>query len=134
MPAPRTRPATTDEPGDAEEERPVDTNEVSLEGTLSADAELRSLPSGDVLVELRVVCRRPDGARVDSLPVIVGPGPEAGRRRSAGQASRATVDRAAKLTTGERVVVSGWIQRRFWATPGGRRTRLQVVATEVRRA
>lgn len=110
-----------------------DRNQIVLEGRLSAEPELRDLPSGDTLVQLRVVVQRPDGSRVDSLPVVVGPGPAKGRRRGPGQASRREVARASGLACDERVRVEGWLQRRFWAAGGVRRTRLQVVATSVER-
>lgn len=110
-------------------------NRVRIAGRLSADPEVRDLPSGDVLVLLRVVVPRPDGSRSDSLPVAVGPSPARGRRRAPGQATAATVKRAAALGEGDEVAVEGWLQRRFWdAGAAGRRSRLQVVAEQVRRA
>lgn len=110
-----------------------DRNHIVLEGRLSADPERRELPSGDELVQLRVVVQRPDGSGVDSLPVVVGPGPPKGQRRRPGQASRREVRRAGGLACDEGVRVEGWLQRRFWAAEGARRTRLQVVATSVER-
>lgn len=118
--------AASEEPGD-------DRNEVVLEGRLSAPPDVRELPSGSDLVLLRVVVRRPDGSRVDSLPVAVGPPPLRGRRRRAGQALSRTVRAAARLSDGDRVRVTGWVQRRFWDAGGVRRTRLQVVAEDVSR-
>ncbi len=106
-------------------------NEVSLRGRLSRDPEVRTLPSGDELVLLRVVAERPDGSRTDSLPVCVGPAP-VGRRRRRTEATRTTVRRAARLSARDAVAVRGWLQRRFWDAGGQRRSRLQVVATEVR--
>lgn len=118
---------------DAGEGRGADHNEVRITGRLSADADVKDLPSGDVLVLLKVVVARPEGNRVDSLPVVVGPGPDRGRRRNVIQASRRTVTRATKLSEGERVTVEGWLKRHFWDAGGARRSRLQVVATEVSR-
>lgn len=108
-----------------------DHNHIELEGRLSRPPEEKELPSGDRLVLLRVVVRRPDGSRVDSIEVAVGPPPSRGRRRAPGQALTRTVDRAAALGEGDRVRVSGHVERRFWRAGGGSRTRLQVVAAEV---
>ncbi len=110
-----------------------DVNEVTVEGRLSAPPDVRELDSGARLVLLRVVARRPDGTRVDSLPVAVGPAPARGQRRAPGQASAREVDRAAKLAEDDRVRVTGFLQRRFWDANGVRRSRLQVVAETVRR-
>lgn len=105
-------------------------NEVHVRGRLSRDAEVRTLPSGDEVVLLRVVAERPDGRRVDSLPVAVGPAPT-GRRRRPTEATMTTVRRAPRLVEGDVVEARGWLQRRFWDAGGQRRSRLQVVATEL---
>lgn len=110
-----------------------DRNQIVLEGRLSADPERRALPSGDELVALRVVVRRPDGGRVDSLPVVVGPPPPKGQRKRPGQVGRREVARAGKLGQDDVVRVEGWLQRRFWDAGGARRSRLQVVATSIDR-
>lgn len=109
----------------------TDLNHVAIEGRLSADPEVKDLESGDRVVILRVVARRPDGSRVDSLPVAVGPPPAKGQRRAPGQAGRREVTRASKLAEGDRVHVEGFLQRRFWAAGGVRRSRLQVVAETI---
>lgn len=111
-----------------------DRNAITITGRLSADADIKDLPSGDVLVLLKVVVGRAEGNRVDSLPVVVGPGPAKGRPRNAIQAARRTVTRATKLREGDRVTVEGWLKRHFWDAGGMRRSRLQVVATEISRA
>ena len=108
-----------------------DRNRIELEGRLSRPPEEKELPSGDRLVLLRVVVRRPDGSRVDSIEVAVGPPPSRGRRRRPGQALTGTVRRAAGLAEGDRVRVEGHLERRFWRAGGGPRTRLQVVAAEL---
>jgi hypothetical protein len=123
---PVTVPATTGTGGD-------DVNQLVLEGRLSADPDVKELDGGAVLVLLRVVVRRPDGSRVDSLPVVVGPPPARGRRREPGQARARDVRRAAGLAAGDRVRVEGFLQRRFWDAGGGRRSRLQVVAATLDR-
>jgi single-strand DNA-binding protein len=112
----------------------VAANEIRLSGYLSAPPDIKELESGATIVLLRVVVRRPDGERIDSLPVAVGPHPRKGERRAAGQAAARTVKRAATLDEGDEVVVSGWLQRRFWDAGGQRRSRLQVVAETVARA
>lgn len=109
----------------------TDVNVIRIEGRLSAPPETRELPSGDQLVALRVVVRRPDGDRVDSLPVVVGPPPRRGQRRRPGQADTATVRRAQRLSEDDRVAVDGWLQRRFWRSGDGAHTRLEVVASAV---
>lgn len=108
-------------------------NRVRLAGRLSAPPEVKEFDSGATLVLLRVVVRRPDGQRVDSLPVAVGPAPDEGRSRAPGQATRRTVRSATRLAEGDEVVVDGWIQRRFWDAGGQRRSRLQIVAETVAR-
>ncbi|MBW3662920.1 MAG: hypothetical protein KY469_07460 [Actinobacteria bacterium] len=108
-------------------------NEIRLSGYLSAPPDIKELESGATIVLLRVVVRRPDGDRVDSLPVAVGPPPRRGERRAVGQATARTVRHAAGLDEGDEVVVSGWLQRRFWDAGGQRRSRLQVVAETVAR-
>lgn len=109
----------------------TDRNQVRITGRLSADADVKDLPSGDVLVLLKVVVDRAEGNRVDSLPVVVGPGPAKGRRRNRIQPTRRTVTRATRLAEGDRVAVEGWLKRHFWDAGGVRRSRIQVVATEV---
>lgn len=109
-------------------------NAVRLNGRLSAVPEVKELRSGATLVLLRVVVRRPDGERVDSLPVAVGPAPDKGRKRRPGQATLRTVRAAAGMEEGDEVVVEGWLQRRFWDAGGQRRSRLQVIAESVTRA
>lgn len=116
-----------------DQDRNHDLNEIRISGRLSADADIKDLASGDVLVLLKVVVGRAAGNRVDSLPVVVGPGPEKGRRRDATQPARRTVARATKLSEGDRVLVEGWLKRHFWDAGGVRRSRLQVVATEITR-
>ncbi|MBW3620400.1 MAG: hypothetical protein KY461_09155 [Actinobacteria bacterium] len=110
-----------------------DVNEIVLEGRLSADPDVKELDSGTRLVLLRVVSRRPDGPRVDSLPVVVGPPPQRGHRRLPGQAAAKEVRRAAGLSLDDRVRVVGRLQRHFWDAGGIRRSRLQVVAETVER-
>jgi single-strand DNA-binding protein len=100
-------------------------NEVHLVGRVSGEPTVRTLPSGDELVQLRVVVPRPgrrgDGARsqVDTIDVACW----AARVRRA----------AARLPDGQGVEVTGSLRRRFFATATGRASRYEVEATSVRR-
>jgi len=107
-------------------------NEVALRGRASAAGEERTLPSGDVIVTLRVIVPRERAA---------------GRRAAgAGEVRRASVDtidvvcwtartrRAALgLAAGDGVEVGGALRRRFFGGPGGRQSRYEVEAASVRR-
>ena len=102
-------------------------NEVHLVGRLAADPVRRELPSGDVLVQFRVVVER---------------GPEV---RSAGRRSptvdtidcsawRKGVQRSVSgCLPGDLVEVDGALRRRFWRSPGGPASRSEVEALRVRR-
>jgi single-strand DNA-binding protein len=107
-------------------------NEVALRGRVSAAGEERTLPSGDVIVTLRVIVPREGAA--------------ARRTAGAGEVRRASVDtidvvcwtartrRAAlRLAAGDGVEVGGALRRRFFGGPGGRQSRYEVEATSVRR-
>ncbi|MEX1179179.1 MAG: hypothetical protein WEB09_12030 [Nitriliruptor sp.] len=111
----------------------LDANLVRLRGRISTAPERRVLPSGDEVVALRVVVRRPGGDTVDALDVSVGPGPAPGRRPTAGQVGRRVLAAAERLELDARVEVVGELQRRWWQAGGARRSRLEVRATEVRR-
>ena len=117
----------------AEEEPSGDVrNEVRLCGRLSAPAEERALPSGDVIVTLRIVIPRSHSRRrsrlsegetrpgqVDTIDVVCW---SAGTRRA-----------ALRLDAGATIEVEGSLRRRFFATPGGRQSRYEVEAQTVRR-
>ena len=115
-------------------------NEVVLSGRLSRAPVERELPSGDRVVSLRVVVRRPM--------------PGAPRGRAAGQGGaggqgrpRAMVDvidvgcwaagvrrAASRLREGDRVEVTGALRRRFFRGGAGVESRYEVEAGVVRRA
>jgi single-strand DNA-binding protein len=103
-------------------------NEVRLQGRVSGTPERRRLPSGDEVVQLRVVLTRPDGV-TDTIPVQVGPAPGRGRRARSGQTGRRALNAAQRLPPGTWVAVDGRLQRRWWQAGGGRRSRIEVVAT-----
>jgi single-strand DNA-binding protein len=101
----------------------ADVNEVLLTGRVSGPPEERELPSGDLVVLLRLVVRR--------APVRGRPG-----------GSRASVDtidlscwtrplqrKALRLGAGDVVTVHGALRRRFWRSPGGPSSRYEVEVT-----
>lgn len=100
-------------------------NEVHLIGRVSGEPESRELPSGDTLVQFRVVVPRPPrrgaprSATVDTIDVACW---SARARGSAG-----------RLTPGDLVAVDGSLRRRFFATASGRASRYEVEALRVRR-
>ena len=108
-----------------------DLNAVRLRGRLSAPPERRAQPSGDEVVTLRVVVRRPGGGAVDALDVSLGPAPGAGGRPGPGEVGRRQLARAERFTVDQRVEVVGELRRRWWDAGGTRRSRLEVRATAV---
>lgn len=99
-------------------------NEVHLVGRVSGEPTVRTMPSGDELVQFRLVVPRPErqaGARaqVDTIDVACW-----------SSRSRRT---AARLPDGQGVEVRGALRRRFFATAGGRASRYEVDAASVRR-
>jgi single-strand DNA-binding protein len=101
-------------------------NEVRLAGRVSGVPREVGLPSGDVLVQLRVVVPRPSesvragGPRVDTIDVSCW--------------SARTRRVALKLAEGDQVEVSGALRRRFFRTAGVPASRYDVEAQTVRRA
>ena len=96
--------------------RTQDVNEVRLRGTLATAPELRTFESGSSLARLLVTVRSSgERARTDVIPVTVwDPGKRVmGARR------------------GDRIGVEGAVQRRFWTTPDGRNSRVEVVGRRV---
>lgn len=102
-------------------------NEVRLTGRVSGAPEQRELPSGDVLVQLRVVVPRPAarsrGAtasrqRVDTIDVTCW----SARARGA----------ALRLDDGAGVQVTGALRRRFFRTGSGAASRYDVEASSIR--
>lgn len=89
-------------------------NVVLLRGVLSSAPSSRELPSGSLLVSYEVTTRA-EGAAADSVPVAWFDPPR----------------RAADLTAGTEVVVTGRVRRRFFRTGGATASRTEVVATAV---
>jgi single-strand DNA-binding protein len=126
--AARTAPASrpTRAATDAEGADPAAVNDVLLVGRLAATPEVRSLPSGDVVVTFRLVVDRParrhlsgSAARVDTLDCA---------------AFRSDVRRRCqRWEPGDVVEVRGSLRRRFFRTGGGPASRYEVeVATASR--
>jgi len=100
----------------------VGVNEVRLVGRVSAAPESKQLPSGDVVVQLRVVVGRPPSERkthVDTIDVSCW---TASARRA-----------ALRQHEGDLVEVSGALRRRFFRAGASTQSRYDVEAVTVRR-
>ncbi|HEY8457299.1 MAG TPA: single-stranded DNA-binding protein [Actinopolymorphaceae bacterium] len=99
-------------------------NEVRLVGRTSVPARRRELPSGDVVVETRVVVKRepdpqrPRGARFDAIDCVAW--------------SESTQDLVTTWNVGDIVELSGALHRRFNRTETGVASRYQVEIREAR--
>ena len=94
-------------------------NRVELVGRISSPAEEKTLPSGDVLVEFRMIIDRDDREGVDTLDVATW---KASLRK-----------RALNLEAEQWIGVKGVLRRRFWKTSTGVASRWQVEAREITR-
>lgn len=92
-------------------------NDLLLRGRVSAPAVEKVLPSGDKVVEFRLIVSREDGAGVDTLDI----------------ASWSATSRriGLSLKAQEWIELSGSIHRRFWQSPTGVASRWQVVAAQI---
>jgi len=96
----------------------MDINLVVLGGKLAAEPEHRVFDSGAHLMRLLVTVRSDEPQRrIDVVPVVVWDPP----RELVG----------AGLAAGQRVWVTAAVQRRFWESGDGRRSRLEIVANHV---
>lgn len=103
-------------------------NEVIVGGRISGAPEERELPSGDTVVQLRLVVPRSDshlrvgggGATVDTIDVACW--------------TKALQRKAVRLKPGDLVTVRGALRRRFWRSPGGPVSRYEVEATALDRS
>jgi single-stranded DNA-binding protein len=95
----------------------TDLNLVVIEGRLAVAPELRQMDSGDKLIRYLVtVSAETPRRRVDVLPVTLwDPGD--------------LWD--APGVQGQRVWITGSVQRRFWESNDGRRSRIEIVAEQV---
>lgn len=97
----------------------MDLNLVVLCGRLATDAELRVFDSGAKLIRYLVVVRVDHPRkRTDVVPVTLWDPPNE------------LVDVPGEK--GERVWVCGAVQKRYWEGPDGRRSRIEVVAEQVK--
>ncbi len=94
-------------------------NDCLLRGRVSAEATDRELPSGEHVVECRVIISRDQREGVDTLDIAARSGKS---RRS-----------ALSLKAGEWVEISGSIHRRFWQGPAGLASRWQIEAATITR-
>jgi single-stranded DNA-binding protein len=96
----------------------MDLNLVVLCGRLAVEPELKELGSGTRLIRFLVTVRSDEPKRrVDVVPVTLW------------DPSDELVDDLPEK--GRRVWVCGAVQRRFWESSEGRRSRLEVVAEQV---
>lgn len=98
-------------------------NEVLLVGRVSSAGLEKELPSGDKVVEFRIVvdrkAQRGKKREVDTLDIAAW---SAGARRS-----------ALSLKVDQWVEVNGAVRRRFWQAPSGLASRWQVEAHQISR-
>ena len=94
-------------------------NRVELAGRVSGEPSEKTLPSGDVVAEFRLVIDRDDREGVDTLDVAVW---KAQLRK-----------RALSLEAEEWIGIKGVLRRRFWKVRTGIASRWQVEAREIER-
>lgn len=94
-------------------------NDVMLRGRVSAPATEKELPSGDKVVEFRLIITREERGGVDTLDI----------------AAWSSKSRRIALTLkgDEWVEIQGSIHRRFWQSASGLASRWQVEALEITR-
>ena len=102
-----------------DEELDYSLNDLLLRGRVSAQAIEKELPSGDKVVEFRLIVSRLERGGVDTLDIAAW---SSRMRRS-----------ALTLKEGEWIEISGSIHRRFWSGPTGVASRWQVEAAEIAR-
>ena len=91
-------------------------NQVKLRGRISGEKREKVLPSGDSVLEFRLVVKRDDDG-YDTLDIAAW--------------KAAIRKRALALADQEWVEVTDVIRRRFWNSPGGLSSRWQVEAREL---
>lgn len=124
----------------------VAVNSVRLVGRVSAEPEHRELPSGDELVQLRVIVVRPARPTRAARASGGGRGSAAAARAGESGAPRAQVDTidvtcwtagtrrsAARLQPGQVVEVHGALRRRFFKAGAVTQSRYEVEASLLRR-
>ena len=101
------------------EEEDFSLNDLLLRGRISAAALEKELPSGDKLVEFRLIVSRERRDGVDTLDI--------------GAWSAKSRRMALSLKPNEWIEVPGAVHRRFWRGAGGLASRWQVEAVEISR-
>jgi len=104
---------------DSDNEQDFSLNDLLLRGRVSAPAVTKELPSGDLVVEFRLIITREKREGVDTLDIAAW---SAKSRRF-----------AMNLKTDEWIEVSGSVHRRFWKSATGVASRWQVEAVEIAR-
>ena len=94
-------------------------NDLLLRGRVSAQATSKELPSGDKVVEFRLIITRTEREGVDTLDI------------AAWSAKSRKI--ALTLQGDEWIEVSGSIHRRFWQSATGVASRWQIEADEILR-
>jgi single-strand DNA-binding protein len=102
-----------------EEKIDLSLNDLLLRGRVSAPATVKELPSGDKVVEFRLIVSRIDRDGVDTLDIAAWSGK--------------TRKTAISLKSDEWIEVSGSVHRRFWQSPAGLASRWQIEASEISR-
>ena len=96
----------------------LDLNLIVLCGRLATDPELRVFDSGSRLLRFLVTTKTDHPRhRVDVVPVTLWD-PDDELVKDPG-------------SKGQRIWICGAVQRRFWESPGGRQSRIEVVAEQV---
>ena len=104
---------------EVEEEEDYSLNDLLLRGRVSALAVEKELPSGDKVVEFRLIVSRQRRDGVDTLDI--------------GAWSAKSRRTALTLKPDEWIEVSGAVHRRFWRGASGLASRWQVEAAEISR-
>lgn len=94
-------------------------NSVHLIGRCSTPAIEKELPSGDKVVEIRLIVARDDREGFDTFDIALW--------------SSALRKRALSLKDDEWIEVSGALRRRFWRAGGASASRWQVEGRELKR-
>lgn len=102
-----------------EEELDYSLNDCLLRGRVSALATDRELPSGEHVVEFRLIVSRTEREGVDTLDIAAW--------------SRKSRRIALSLKAGEWVEIAGSVRRRFWQGPAGLASRWQIEAVSITR-
>jgi len=117
----KSKKSLTTKKNSSKEEQEIDysLNDLLLRGRVSAPATTKELPSGDKVVEFRLIITRESREGVDTLDI------------AAWSAKSRKI--ALTLDSDEWIEVSGSIRRRFWQSPAGVASRWQVEAAEILR-